>query len=410
MRIGWLKLHYVWAYAILGSVLPYLSLYARQRGLSDVQVGWVYGAFGLAVLVAPPAYTALADRLANNRALITGSYLLSAATLVGLCFGESFVTILGLHLLFALWFTSIIPLLDGLTFATIAAPVDEGIAPDAGNVRLPYRAIRIFGSYGWMLPGFAFSALLLLGLETLRVSMIAIGTGAAFAACGAITAGRLPRRSRATDRRRGLPTLAALRTLRRPAVAVFVGALFMMFVSITGYFAFYPPYLEELGIRVELVGLITNLGVIVEVGCMIASNWLMRRVGVRGLLLIGAAAHVGRLVMLAGAPAPIVAVASQILHGPTVVAIYLLPPMYLNRQADPTYRNSMQGLYVMLCFGVARLAGAGIGHVSDAVGGGMDGLRAVFWTSAAIAGAATLLLAVGFRDRDADHALQDRAG
>ena len=408
MRIGWLKLHYLWAYAINGSILPYLSLYGKQRGLSDAQVGWVYGSYGLAVLVAPPMYTALADRFSNNRVLIALSYALSAAAVAGLCFSESFMFILLTYVLFALCFTATIPLLDGLTFATIDAPVDEALGPGPGPVRTPYRAIRVFGSYGWMVPGLAFPLLLLRGYDTLTVCLIAIFTGAGFAMLGALTASGLPRHAPRKKLERSLPTLVALGAMRQRPVAVLVVSLFLIFVSITSYYAFYPPYMELLGVKPELIGLITNIGVAVEIGLMAASNWLLRRIGVRGVLLFGAVAHVLRMGLLAGVPNATVAIASQILHGPTVLTLYLIPPMYLNAKAEPEYRNSMQGLYAMLCYGVARLVGSFLGHVSEAAGGGMAGLTAVFWTAAAIGLAGLLLMAFGFFDAPTSRKLEDQ--
>jgi len=399
MRLGWIKFHYVLVYAILGSLLPYLSIYATQRGLTGSEIGWVFGVFGVAVMIAPPIYTALADRFAANRSLIAGCYGLGAAALVGLGFAESFPAILLMHLLFALVFASLIPLMDGLTFATTQGPADESPGFDLGKPRTPYRKVRIFGSYGWMAPGAIFPLLLLADVDALAVSRAAMATGAVFGVVGLVSCAALPR-YRAATARSALPTADALRALLQRDVRVFVAVVFMLFMSIAVLFTFYPPYLKALGVRSELVGLITNLGVAVEIVCMIGSGWLIGRVGLRGVMLFGVGCHVARMVLLAAWPTATVGIVTQLFHGPTVLALYLIPPMYLNAHAAGRFRNSIQGLYAMLCFGVARVIGSALaGYVQEHVGEtALAGYTAAFWTAAGLGAVSIVLLIVRFRE------------
>lgn len=399
MRIGWLKFHYLIVYAILGCLLPYLSIYATGRGLSGSEIGWVYGVFGIAVMVAPPIYTALADRFAANRTLIAACYGLGGAALVGLTFADSFVGILAMHLLFALMFTAMVPLLDGLTFATIHPPVDASTGLEVGEPRTPYRAIRIWGSYGWMMPGLLFPWMLLADFDAQTVSRLAIASGAGFGLMGLVACRALPRGHLDGGRARALPTADAFRALLRRDLRVLIAALFLMFMSISVYYAFYPPYLEMLGVRSELVGLITNIGVTVEIGCMLISGRLIARFGMRGVLILGAACQVARMALLAAAPSAAAGIASQVFHGPTVLALYLIPPMYLNAHADGRFRSSMQGLYAMLCFGAARIVGSAIGgSVNDAFSPPTAaGYAAVFWLAAGFALVGLVTLAARFR-------------
>lgn len=424
MPLPWLRAHYVFVYAILGALLPYLSIYAAARGLSDTQIGYVLGVFGLAVIVAPPVYTALADLWRNNRRIITFCYGLGALTLLALAAAHSFPAILLAHLAFALAFTSLIPLLDGLTFATIAQPAERperlpqnNNANEANNAdanggsrrppaddappRAAYRSIRVWGSFGFMVPGVGFAAAFAwLDLPDLTVASAAVLTAAAFAFVGLIAAQRLPayRADQALARR--LPTLDALRAFARPPLRSFLSALFLLFASISMYYTFYPPYLESLGVRPAYLGLITNLGVGIEVAFMLAAGALLRRLGFRGVMILGIASQLVRMTLLAAFPHPVVGVATQVFHGPTVLALYLLPPMYLNHKADPRCRNSMLGLYAMTCLGFARVLGAGAGgYISDAVGGELPGRRLAFAVAAALALFATTLFAVAFRDR-----------
>ncbi len=394
MKLPVIKLHYVLVYGTLGALMPYLPIYAGQVGLTERQIGWVLGVFGVAVLCTPPVYTLLADRWLANRTLILASYAISTVALLGMLCVDTFTGLFAAHLLFSLGFTSLIPLLDGLTFTVLRTAPEEGTPP------VGYQSIRLYGSYGWMLPGFLFAGLWLArGADPQRISVIAIATAAILAAVGFVGAMGLPRRGPVRQpQRSALPTLAALRTLRRPPLAGFLIGLFFTFTPVAMYFVMYPRYLKLLEIDGEFIGLITNLGVVVEIGFFLALRPLLRVMGLRGVMLLGAVCTVTRLLLMAAVPTPFVAIATQVFHGPMIMAMYLLPPMFLDQHAEPAHRNSVQGLYVMFCFGVARIVGAGsCGHIAEAFGSDMTGIVGVFYVGAGLAAITLFWYALNLR-------------
>lgn len=396
MNLGWLKWHYVLAYGILGSLMPYLPVYCRQVGLSPSQIGLVSGVFGLAVLISPPLYTALADRWANNRKLIGLCYAVACLAVVGLAAFGTFPTIFAAHLLFSLGFTAMIPMLDGLTFSVLHAPADEGDPAGAVAQKPPYRSIRIFGSIGWMIPGFLLAALVAFHVADLTVSYTAMGLCIACCVLGYVTVFALPQRRATREKSSALPTAEALRVFAQPPVAAFMAALFALFIAASIYFMFYPLYLESLGIDTALIGLITNIGVVIEIPFMIISGWMIQRFGLKGVMIFGALCMQVRLLLMAAWPTPLIAIGTQIFHGPMVVALYLLPPMFINDQADERYRSSIQGLKAMLVFGVARLVGSMWGgHLGE------TSLGTAFAAASVLAGVAILVLLLAFRDRQA---------
>ncbi|MDX1682083.1 MAG: MFS transporter, partial [Phycisphaeraceae bacterium] len=205
------------------------------------------------------------------------------------------------------------------------------------------------------------------------------------------------------------PTAAAWALLKDPAVLALVGSAGVMSLAVSVFYAFYPGYLEGVGIDRKWVGLIVSIGVAVEIVCMLGFGWVLHRVGVRGVMILGAASTAVRLALLALVPGPGVAIATQILHGPFVLSLYVAPQLYLNHKADDHFRNSVLGMYAMLIFGVARLAGgAAGGHVAEAVGGDrLLGLRSALGFGAVAAAVAVGWLAIGFRDELACRGLRD---
>jgi MFS family permease len=50
-------------------------------------------------------------------------------------------------------------------------------------------------------------------------------------------------------------------------------------------------------------------------------------------------------------------VALQVGHGLTIIGLMVAPVMYLNSLADDSYRNSVQGWYVMVVVGIFAIVG-----------------------------------------------------
>lgn len=396
MRYGSLKLHFVLMYAVLGVFMPYMPLYARQLGISDAQIGWVFGSWGIAVLISPPLMTHLADRHRCNRLLIGVCYAATAASLIAMLWADGFISFSACYLLHALGFSALIPLTDGLTFAVFHDELRRGEAHE------PYHSVRIWGSVGYITGSMASYLVLEQSSATYQS---AIEASAWLAAAGVILTTILPRGDGRREESPAVrPTLAALAAMRQPVVAVYILSLFLLFMAIAAYYSFYPRLLEQLGVEREWIGPIVALGVVVEIALMIKSRRILRAVGIRGVMLIGAGCQVARLVLLATMPSVATAVLTQLLHGPTVLMLYLVPPMYLNAKAERAYRNSMQGLYAMLCYGVARVAGATVGGQFAAIE-----LIWVFVYGAVLSGAALAGLWFAFRDDDADLAMHTAA-
>ena len=136
-------------------------------------------------------------------------------------------------------------------------------------------------------------------------------------------------------------------------------AAMWLLAAVSGsYYSFYPLYLtESVGIGAQWVGLISNLGVLVELGFMLAFGKLVDRFGLKAVVMAGVAAVLVRMVLLAAFPNPAVAVGTQLFHGLMVLLLFVTPPVFLNARASDAFRSSMQGLFAMLVFGTGRMTG-----------------------------------------------------
>ncbi len=89
------------------------------------------------------------------------------------------------------------------------------------------------------------------------------------------------------------------------------------------------------------------------------------------------------------------AIGTLVLHGMMVLVVQVMPPVYLNRSAQDSNRNSMQALYAMLVNGSGRIAGSLAGGAIAGTGN----LSTVFLAAAGSAGLAGGLFAFAFHEK-----------
>ncbi len=375
-----LKAHNFWVYAVFGCVSPYLPVYLGDiKGLAPSQIGLVLAVGQSGVLFLPPVMTYLADRYGLVAPLLVGLFGLNVAAMGGLAFAAGFAACLLAVFVNQLANQPQVALTDGLYFTLQRQP---GAPPVA------FSAVRVWGTIGFIAPSGAIVALYpAAGLAVIPY----VAAAAAF--FGMLNARHLPRRlARAAVPGSRFPTAEAVRLLRRPRVALFCAGMGLMIATNAAYYSFYPVYLtQQVGIEARWIGLIANLGVALEIGFMLGFERLRERIGLRGLVIAGLAMSLLRLGLLAFVPTAGAAVALQVGHGLTIVGLLVAPVMYLNALAGDGYRNSVQGLYVMLVVGLfAILGNYGSGLLAE------RGLLLLYRTAFAVAAVGGLLLLTSF--------------
>ena len=381
------KPQYFLSFAVLGSVVPFASLLMEQRGLSKTQIGTAWAVQSVAVIVTPIVVTLLADLSVPARALLGGLFALAGLSLAGWAGASSFWPIIVFYALHNVALQPVFPLQDGVFFASQAA------RRAAGLKEVAYPRVRVMGTIGYILP----SVVLYVWGGSIRP---VLGWGILFCAISAAYAllwlpGMPPGARAGGEGAKGrLPTFAAARVLAEPHVLVFCVAIFLLMTATQAYYVFYPLHLtERCGVVGRDVGLIVNVGTAGEIAYMYAFVWLARVMTVRRLMYVGALAATVRYALLAGSASTSVAVVTQALHGLMVLAMGVVPPIFLNARATDAYRNSMQGLYTMVVIGGAKVIGSQVfGRIAE------HGLGPVFYVAAGLCLIATVLLYFAFHE------------
>ncbi len=348
-----LQAHYFAVYAVFGCVTPYIPIYLRDvKSLCASEIGLTFATGQAAVLLVPVLLTYLADRFRLVRPLLFAMFTINIIAMTALVGAAGFWSCLCWVAVNRMVSQPQVTLADGIYFSLQSDPTQP---------RAPYASVRVWGTIGYIAPSLIIYTSYYLGdfckggLEWMPY------VAGAFAILGLLNATKLPQRyNRAATAAPPprVPTLAAARVLLQPKLLTFLIGVGFVVMSNMAFYGFYPLYLtSEIGLGQRWVGLISSLGVAIEILYILRLEPLRQRIGFGGLLAVGGAASLFRLACLAFLPTPFFSIVFQLVHGLTVIGYMIVPVMYLNTHAGEGYRNSIQGVYVMVIQGVFSIAG-----------------------------------------------------
>lgn len=359
---------YLGYFGLLGVMLPYLSLYLLDIGLSPYQIGVVSAMTPLVKTIAPSLWGWAADRRGSRRPfmrLASVGALLCFALLLGV---RQFLAIAAVMALYAVFTSSLLPLVE----STAMEAVDRH--------GVDYGRIRLWGSVGFIAATLGMGEVL-----DLVPSVVVLWTILAFLSFNLWSVYHLPDSHPAphapAERARGLLT-------RRPVLA-FYGVCLLMQASHGTYYGFYSVYLEGLGFPRGQIGLLWALGVGAEVLAMGLSGRLLSRLGTLPLMRLALALTVVRWAMLAtGATLPWL-IPAQLLHAASFGLFHVAAVTHTHRLIPPGLRATGQSLYSSLSFGFGLTVAMYLSGVYyDSVG------APVLFAASALVAAAALALAL----------------
>ena len=356
---------YAVGFGIYGILFPFFPIILKSQGLNDSQTSLALSGAGLAATVGPIIFAHIADRKLAFRRLLPLLLAVATGFLELMRFshtvGAAFCTV------FLLYFFLIpgLSLLDSFCMDFVLRGAEIGRPRRFQNY-------RIWGSIGFMIPAVV---LALWFSEHEAPANLLITMTMCFTVATALSALMLPPNS-PSRRVATLPSVEAFRAATRAPLREFFIANFFAGVGLAIYYISYPMFLHQLGCSVVEIGLIINLGVVYEILVMPFAERLIQFVGIRWMILIGFVTMPVRMALSAAWPTIPMAIGVQLLHAPLVLGLFIAVPIFLQEQARPTFRHSLQGLNATMILGVTRFIGPALGSlvVASASAGALDGL------------------------------------
>jgi PPP family 3-phenylpropionic acid transporter len=390
-----IQLQFFLTFCMLGTVGPFASVFFRERGLTERQLGFAFAIQNLVGVLSPTVMTLVADAKVDARRVLALMSVLVAAGLAAMTSASGAAQVMLVWGLYCIAQTAIFPLQDGAHFSL------QRRAAAAGRAALPYHRVRVWGALGYMTPG----VVLYYPLKTGSGLGLALACGAVMAVLAAGQALLLPD-VRPPDAPAGapsdngaaqptrLPTLAAARMLFEPRMLVFCVAIVLVYMAFSIHWTFYAVYLtEHVRLGNEWVGVANNVAMCVEIPVTFLCGWFVARLGVKRLVAIGMLLMALRLGLIASTNNPFVAIGTQAFHAFLILAVSILPHTILDQRAGDRFRHSMQALFVVMVSCGNALANLWAGWMAT-----RHGLHVLFAVGAGLCVAAAALIALSRRE------------
>ena len=377
--------YFVWGawYVTMGTWLD------TSLQFSGGEVGLAYGTTALAAMISPFFVGMIADRFFATEKLLASLHLVGAVLMYLASTQTRFATFYPLLLGYTLCYMPTLALTNSISFHNMKDPARE------------FPSIRVLGTIGWIVVGIILGRL---GLEPTAVPLrIAAGASLVMAGYCLLLPHTPPKAKGQKVSARAVLGLDALALMKDRSFAVFILGSFLLCIPLQFYYAFTNLFLNEIGVR-EPASVMT-IGQMSEIGFMLLMPFLLVRLGVKWMLIIGMGAWTARYLLFAHGNADALAWMLYIgiaLHGICYDFFFVTGQIYVDQRANLRIRAAAQGFIAFVTLGVGMFIGAYLSGLVVGMYARADGTHEWFhiWIIPAVGAAIVLVLfAALFRPR-----------
>jgi MFS transporter, PPP family, 3-phenylpropionic acid transporter len=313
------------SFAILS---PYLQLFLKARGLPPSRIGILLGVMELAGIVGPMLLCRLADARAAYRGLLAACLLVPFLVFIPMQLTSLFPVYAACIIVLGFTYRSTIPLLDSVVSRILPDPARQ------------YGRMRVAGSIGFVVISLFLQASgLVTGSSSLAI-LVAFGSSVLVAAGATLL---LPPAPKAPPRVEGAPASVDRGGFDLRFWAV-IGVIFLGRFAMGAYYSFFSLYLKA-SFPDTGVSMLWAIGPLAEIVTIWFSGPLIKRFGIRVMLIVSLAAISIRLGLFIVAPSLAVVALAQLLHAFCFGTFHTAAVAYVNSTIVRERRGMGMAIY-----------------------------------------------------------------
>ncbi len=336
----WRLSSFYWFYfASLGALIPYWGLYLSQQGFSAVEIGELMAVIMSTKIVAPYIWGWIADHHGNRLFIIRVGSLLAAISFAAIFYSVQYWWLFLVLLLFSFFWNAVLPQFEALTFNHLYKQTSL------------YSWIRVWGSIGFIV------SVTSLGFLFVYID-IAYLPNIVFILLSGIWLSTLFVAEHRGDQQRTVHTPISHILYDRKVIALLLACLFIQ-ASHGPYYTFYSIYAETHGYSRSYIGVLWAIGVISEVVAFALIPFLVKRFGLRTLLLLSLFSGCVRWLLIAFfIDNTFLTTFAQLFHASTFGIYHAVAIAYIHRYFTGRNQGKGQALYSSVSFGIGGMIGS----------------------------------------------------
>ena len=335
-----LGLYYGAIFFFIGAFMPYFPVWLEWRGLSPSEISMIFALPTFVRVLSTPVISFAADRTGNTRAILVILALGTLTSVAALFWTTSFYGILLNALVFALFWTSIMPLTEAITMT--------GVRRDGLN----YGRIRLWGSLAYIASSFVGGLIVQHygGASSLWLML----AGLLYVVIAGLLLPKPTGQGRV--RKATLPpvvhSLEAWGLLKSPSFIVFLISASALQTTHAVYYLFATLHWQSLGYSGAVIGALWGTGVVAEIILFAYSTPVLKKLGSVNILILAGLAAAMRWTIMAYDPSLVLLFPLQCLHALTFGAAHLAAIHYISDNVPENLGATAQGLYATVSAGI----------------------------------------------------------